>query len=342
MLNNLLDDTTIPIIEKILRENLCIQEGEKLAIATDFPVQEDLLIRPSYILEEVIKRNFLAKKVYEISKKIFPEQEITFLTYPCPWEQFSILDKEIVRGFLENDIVFILSAFSISNNFMLEELERTSTRLATSPGIEETSFLPGGALDVDYQKLEKECMLLYNKCKNAKEIKIYTKYGTNLVIKPNHQRIFYESGIISYPGKFSNLPAGEVTMFLSNSEGEYVVPKGWIEGVQEDLILQIKDSKIVELKGEETRKRKLEELLGGELPHQVLRLAVGLNKNAKNPFNNLELEKMRGVTNLAVRLKKQNINPFDTSTFTGHFPSPRIDLEIDGELVFNKGKFLLE
>jgi len=70
-------------------------------------------------------------------------------------------------------------------------------------------------------------------------------------------------------------------------------------------------------------------------------LAIGLNENAKNPFSQLELEKMKGVVNLAGTLKKQTLSPFETYTFAGHFPTPNIYLVIGEEKVFRNGKFLL-
>ena len=332
---------TIPVIQKMLKENLCIQENERMAIATDYASPKDMMIKPNEILERLIGRNFLARKIQEIAKESYPNNEVDLFCYPCPWEQYPILDEKIKHRLFNYDIVYVLSEFSIYKSFSTKELEKYELRAAFSPGIESTLFLPKGPMDINFQKLESDAMTLYSRCKKADTIKIYTDLGTEIIVEPNPDHIRYEAGILSYPGKKSNIPPGEVTISKANINGTYSIPKGWIEGISAEVKLEIKDSTVISIMSNEESVKKIQKWFGGSLPYTINSLAIGLNENAKNPFSQLELEKMKGVANLAGTLKKQTVSPFEASTFTGHFPTPNIYLEIGEERIFRNGKFLM-
>ncbi|NPD87893.1 MAG: hypothetical protein HGN29_04170 [Asgard group archaeon] len=335
-----LDADVVPIILKMFRDNLCIQENEKMIIATDYARPKDMMIKPVEILEKIIRRNFLARRIQEIAKDNYPNNEIDLFCYPCPWEQYPSLDEEIKNHMFNYDLIYVISKFSVYKSFSSKELEKHEIRAAFSPGLETTLFLPEGPMDMDFQKLEREAMTLYSKCKKAEKIRIYTDLGTEIIVEPDPKHIKYETGILSYPGKKANFPPGEVTISRANINGVYTIPKGWIEGITAQVKLEIKDSNIIAILSDEESVRKLQRWFGGSLPYTINSLAVGLNENAKNPFNQLELEKMKGVANLAGTLKKQTISPFETFTFAGHFPTPNIYLEIEEELVIKNGKLL--
>ncbi len=333
-----IDAKMIPIIENMLKDNLCIQENERMIIATDYASPKDMMMKPIESLEKIIRRNFLSRLIQEIAKENYPNNEIDLYCYKCQWEQYPKLDEEIKNKFLTYDIIYVLSEFSIYKSFSTKELEKHEIRAAFSPGIETTLFLPEGPLDVDFQKLERDAMTLYSKCKKAEKIKIYTDLGTEIIVEPNPDHLKYETGILSYPGKKANFPPGEVTLSRANINGVYSIPKGWIEGISAEIKLEIKDSNVIAILSDEESVKKIQRWFGGSLPYTINSLAIGLNENAKNPFNQLELEKMKGVANLAGTLKKQTISPFETYTFTGHFPTPNIYVEIEEELIFKNGK----
>ncbi len=335
-----LEADVVPIILKVFRDNLCLQENEKVIIATDYARPKDMMIKPIEILERIIQRNFLARRIQEIATENYPNNEIDLLCYPCPWEQYPSLDEEVKNHLLKYDLIYVISEFSIYKSFSLKELEKHEIKAAFSPGIETTLFLPDGPMDVDFQKLERDAMTLYSKCKKAEKFKIYTDLGTEIIVEPNPKHIKYETGILSYPGKKTNIPPGEVTISRANINGVYSIPKGWIEGISAEVKLEIKDSNVIAIQSDEESVRKIQRWFGGSLPYTINSLAIGLNENAKNPFSQLELEKMKGVANLAGTLKKQTISPFETSTFAGHFPTPNIYLEIEEELVIKNGKLL--
>ncbi|MCG3220083.1 MAG: hypothetical protein H7641_01780 [Candidatus Heimdallarchaeota archaeon] len=335
-----LEADVVPIILKVFRDNLCLQENEKVIIATDYARPKDMMIKPIEILERIIRRNFLARRIQEIAKENYPNNEIDLFCYPCPWEQYPSLDEEIKNHLLNYDLIYVISEFSIYKSFSSKELEKHEIKAAFSPGIETTLFLPEGPMDIDFQKLEREAMTLYSICKKAEKIRIYTDLGTEIIVEPNPKHIKYESGILSYPGKKANIPPGEVTISRANINGVYSIPKGWIEGISAKVKLEIKDSNIIAIQSDEESVRKIQRWFGGSLPYTINSLAIGLNENAKNPFSQLELEKMKGVANLAGTLKKQTKSPFEISTFAGHFPTPNIYLEIEEELVIKNGKLL--
>ena len=336
-----IDSDMVPIIVNMLKNNLCIQENERMVIATDYASPKDMMMKPIESLERMIKRNFLARKIQEVAQENYSNNEIDLYCYLCPWEQYPELDEEIKKKLLSYDIIYVLSEFSIYKSFPVKELEKHEIRAAFSPGVETTLFLPEGPLDIDFQKLERDAMTLYSKCKKAEKMKIYTDLGTEITVEPNPDHMRYETGILSYPGKKANFPSGEVTISRANINGIYSIPKGWIEGISAGIKLEIKDSRVISILSDEESVKKIQRWFGGSLPYKINSLAIGLNENAKNPFNQLELEKMKGVANLAGTLKKQTVSPFETYTFAGHFPTPNIYLEIEEELIIKNGKLLV-
>ena len=176
-------------------------------------------------------------------------------------------------------------------------------------------------------------MNLYIKCNNASSIRIFSDYGTNIkIVGKENRRISYESGRVNYAGKITNIPAGEVNIHSPNITGTFVCPAGWISTIHSTTTLTIQNSAVTHIETEnKADSQKLNYMLGGKPPYRSRNIAIGLNKNATNPFSILEREKMRGVANLAVRLKKELFSPLEPTLFTGHFPAPKISMEVDGE-----------
>ena len=68
---------------------------------------------------------------------------------------------------------------------------------------------------------------------------------------------------------------------------------GWLEGLNNALELEINNSEIVSIeeKGEERNWIAKHHLVRSK-KHKIHHLAIGFNKNAKDPFNHLQLSKI--------------------------------------------------
>ena len=107
-----LEADVVPIILKVFRDNLCLQENERVIIATDYARPKDMMIKPDVILERIIKRNFLARRIQEIVKEnkkiddcvsLNPKVEISIDENPLPMNPFiSRIVENVVRALLSS------------------------------------------------------------------------------------------------------------------------------------------------------------------------------------------------------------------------------------------------
>ena len=339
-----IDKRINPTIVKIFTDYFELQPNERVLVVSDYPSREDLQIRPIYILEQMFKKNLLAKYIIKVAKEHFQDNSFEFFAYNAHWIHYPKLEENIISKLSSADVLLALCQFSISHLLLGRNslANRHSFRAAISLIEDESSLLPNGAVDIDVQQLETDVMKLYIKCNDASSIRIFSDYGTDIIIGKENRRIAYESGRVNYAGKVTNIPAGEVNFRSSNVSGTFVCPAGWISTVHSTITLKIQNSAVTHIETENKEDlQKLNYMLGGRPPYRSRNIAIGLNKNATNPFSILEREKMRGVANLAVRLKKELFSPLELTLFTGHFPAPKISMEVDGEEVFRNGKFLL-
>jgi len=333
------------VIAEVLKNNLALQDGEKFLIATDYPSSLDLKYKEPEILQRIFARNFLARFIQKIAKDKFPNVKTDFIAYRCPWVHYPEKIDNLVDMVKDYDVCYILSEFSVWNIFRSQDSNFIAkTRFAFSPSCDETIFRPHGPLDIDSNKLEKDVMRTYAKINKGKEARIWNHIGTNLEIKlsQNRSRYNYESGIINYPGKKSNLPAGEVLILNPDINGTYVVPAGWLEELKSNLVIEIKNSEITKIYQQGEGNWIESNYFLVKYPSKISFVSIGHNYQANNPFLIIEMIKMRGLATMKILnrgLKELDI--LNTKLFTGHFPSPNIYFEVDGEEIFRNGQFML-
>jgi len=326
------------VIIKLFEEYFCIQDNEKVLILTEYPSAKDLQFKPIHILESILKRNLLMKYLVGFFQEQFPENDIELVPYLCQWVRYVRFNDEIRNKISQADIVFGTSEFSsLWFELNLLSVKKYNLRAASAPNITMETFLPGGAIDVDVEKMEKEVMETYIKLKKARVIKVFNNLGTELEITGD-KSFYFETGKIDYAGKISNIPAGEITIVSDHINGTYVSPPGWIENIHSRVELSIENSTIQQVITEHETAKKIYYGLNGKPPFISHRITLGMNPNARNPFSSIELEKMRGVANLVIRPKGNYFNPFEVNIFNGHFPAPKITIEADNEVIMKDGR----
>ncbi len=340
-----LDPRINNVILKVLKENLFLQPGEKFLLVADYPSILDLKYRESKIIQRIFERDIMLKRIKQIAQNYFPEIQTDMFLFQCPWMHYPDKVEGLEEKLSEYDVALILTEFSITNLIiMLISDDKSNIRIATAPTCDQSIFLPEGPLDIsDNTALEKRVMLSYSKFKKAKTLRIWNHFGTDITISLGKAKFRYETGIIDYPKKMTNLPGGEVSIFnIKDINGKFVVPAGWIEGLNGNLVLEIKQNKLVNINQDNVDKKWLKQNYFLEKKQfNISSISIGHNERASNPFTPLELMKMIGVVNLRITMNINKNSLPGTISFPGHFPSPNIYLEADGEMIFKNGQYLL-
>lgn len=329
------------IIIKMFQDYIDIQQGESVLVATDYPSKLDVKMRDLSVIERIYNRNILAKYIHQVAKQHFDNSEFDFLAFKCPWQHYPPIEDHLKEELSNCNILVLLTEFT-HRNYVRPILEtKQNIRVVNSPMIDESVFMPSGPLDIDVDKMEREVMEVYVKFKQGSVAKVWTEKGTEITIDLTNVQIGYETGKVNYHGKVSNLPGGEVVLFRPKISGKATIPEGWISSKNPRLFFELKDGNIIKIESENPEKKNwINNVLVKRDLYPVQQLVFGLNKNATNPFSVLELEKMRGVCNLVISEGLKPTEVFDLEHFTGHFPSPNINLEIDGERIFKDGRLV--
>ena len=327
-------------IEKMLRVNLALVDGEKFLILSDYPSSKDMIDKPSDMIARILKRNLLAKQIAKVASEKFPDVHTDFFLFDCKWKHYPTFDVDFIQKISQYDVIYVISEFSISDTMWLEYIERYGKRAAFSPMSDETIFRADGPLDINQSKLEEELLTIYAQIKKAERCRIYNSVGTDIEIYANPNMIRYETGIVDIPGKGTNLPAGEISV-NGKLYGTYVVPRGWIEDLDTTLTLTIENNIIKEYKAdnEESQWFNRYYLLLNE-NRRIGQIAFGFNGKADNPFLQIELDKMRGVAIIAIAIITNPLEAHSVVSFSGHLPTPNFTMEVDGKIIFKNGHLI--
>lgn len=145
----------------------------------------------------------------------------------------------------ESDVVFVIADYIYGEMPLLYEplssaVSKSKARMAAMVGINEQLLREG--MNADYEKISRFSKKLYGIVKNAKMVRVVTDLGTDITITLGYKWAVFDG--IPRPGKWVNLPDGEVLTAPKNVDGVVVVD-GIIEflGIltQHPLKIEIKD-----------------------------------------------------------------------------------------------------
>ena len=208
----------------------------------------------------------------------------------------------------------------------------------------------------DYSEIQRVSKLVYEKVKNAKEIRIVTGKGCDFTAEfsPKLKWIISDGNI--RPGHFKNLPDGEVTTCPLNVNGTVVFDGclgdsfaeryGSLESTP--VILDVVDGRAIKesirCDNEELRKEFVEYLFEiDENSNRVGEFAIGTNIGlTKLICNMLQDEKLPGV-HIAFGSPgpaRTGANWDSKAHIDGLIKNPTID--VDGEIIMDEGTYRLE
>jgi aminopeptidase len=213
------------------------------------------------------------------------------------------------------DVVIALSYYSTSHTRFRALLTGIcGTRYASMP-LFEFSMLEG-PMNVDWKRLAKISGRIAGLINKASGVEITTPNGTKLSFSIRGRKALADTGILTKPGSFGNLPAGEV--FLAPVEGtangRLVLEWAPARGLSSPVTLVVKEGLVREVVGNEDFVQELKlRLAEREENRNIAEFGIGTNERAKRPDNILESEKIMGTVHIALG---------DNSTFGGKVKTP--------------------
>jgi hypothetical protein len=296
-----------PIVNKLLEESWQVKEYEKILIVSDYPTTEEFVNKPTAVLESIVERNLLAKRIYEIIKEIKPEKTELYLIKPTYQHYIDPKDETMNKKILGSDLVITLTEFSLTDVPSLKiPLDEKKIRHVSAPLISADVFYHGGPLDVDLIDVEKITTKLFSLVQGARKLELFDVAGSHLSLEFSTPIDWlWESGFCTAPGMFSNLPAGEITLELAFGQTECSINgtlnifPGWQEGLTQLLTLTFKDTTLVDCVGGGKIGEHLQKTISSE-DVKITQFGIGTNPQAKDPFCSTVADKFLGIAHVAL------------------------------------------
>jgi len=199
------------------------------------------------------------------------------------------------------DAVVALSNYSTSHTRFRDLLtSEAGARYASMPLFEEDMLW--GSMDVDWSKMEKRAEAMAAGLAGGRSVRVTTPDGTDITFSIEGRSPRLDTGMLTGPGSFSNLPAGEVYLAPVEGTASGVLVLNWAPNKKLDspLTVIVRDGLAVEVKGDEPYAERLREGLGKRPENRnIAELGIGVNDKASRPDNILESEKILGTVHIA-------------------------------------------
>ncbi|MFW6004324.1 MAG: aminopeptidase [Halodesulfurarchaeum sp.] len=244
----------------------------------------------------------IGEALYDVAREV--TDDAVLLTYP-PGDQHGEEPPGPVAGALSATDAFLApTSKSISHTRARSDATDAGVRGATLPGITRAVFEQG--LEADYDRISKTCERVHEAVDGAEAIRITAPAGTDITIEPGDREWRLDTGAVSEPGTFSNLPAGEVFVSPETANGRFVVdgtmrPYGRLEAGQ-TLAFEVEDGYVTEIEDEAIRESveaAAEEV--GKSAYNLAELGIGTNVAVTDLVGSVLLdEKAAGTVHLAI------------------------------------------
>lgn len=337
-------------IERIFTINLGVKPDEKVIVFTDIiDSAERLTVKERERRDDL--RDF-AKEVAEVGRKFCATG---FIEYPAPgehgceppeplWESafgtdalgvlneagilMKLLDKkaddedvrqaeEIIKkhNVKTCDAVIALSNFSTSHTRFRDLLTRIKgVRYASMPLFERSML--GGSMTADWHAVEKRTLGLVRMFKDGHTVVITAPNGTSISFSIKGRELQPDTGILTKPGSFGNLPAGEAYLapLEGTAEGMLILEWSPTGKLRHPVELTVRNGRVVAVAGKDDLAKYLRDKIENDpLCGNIAELGIGTNEKARRPDNILETEKILGTVHIALG---------DNSSFGGKISVP--------------------
>ncbi len=240
------------------------------------------------------------------------------------------------------DVALLVTTYSLSHTQARKKACQAGARIASLPGI--TVDMIKRTLTIDYQTIAELSTKVAQVLTQGGRAKITSPGGTNLQLSVNGRQGIADTGQLTHPGDFGNLPAGEGFIApLEKSINGIVVFDGAFADIELDrpIKLEIKNGRAIKISGGRAAKElNLLTKQIGLLSRMIGEFGIGTNPAAKLSPEVLEAEKVYATCHLALGNNvgfggKINI-PFHSD---GIILKPTVT--IDGRIIVKDNKVLL-
>ena len=212
------------------------------------------------------------------------------------------------------DVIIAMSNNSTSHTRYRALANAAGTRFASLPHFDPDMF--HSSMTVDWKALADRTARLVAAVNRAEWVHVTTPNGTDMQICKQGRHAGGDDGLLTTPGSFGNLPAGEAYLapLEGQSHGTMVIEWGPTRKLDEPLHLKIENGIVVDIKGNDAHRQKLEAKFAENANcRNVAELGIGTNDKASRPDNVLEAEKILGTIHIALG---------DNSGFGGKVSAP--------------------
>ena len=317
----------------IVTDCLSIKPDEEVVIVTDknnLKITEDL----AYFIEKSGGK----VSVFYIPEKIRPIEKITEI------HAISLISADVVIYILEMDSNEIdLSKEIIFRDYLFTLPLQYKGRVCMMPGFSDQMI---DAVTVDYSRIKEKCQH-FKDILIDKKVRIESDLGTDIEFSLQGRKIEIETGDITKPGNFGNIPAGEIfSAPVEDTINGKIVVDGSIGGlgkIKYPFYIELKSGKIIDIQPINEKDELIEkfrEICELDVPatKTVGEFGIGLNPGARIIGKIIMDEKVEGTVHFAFGdsygLGKSN-SKFHTDLLINN-PS----IFVDDKCIMEKGKFL--
>jgi leucyl aminopeptidase (aminopeptidase T) len=209
-----------------------------------------------------------------------------------------------VAGLLKDCDVFVIpTSRSLTHTDARRKACASGARGATLPGITEDTMKR--TLTADYRRIEARSRAVAAQVTGRSTARVTTRLGTDITMSIKGRTCHEDTGIVTSPGTYTNLPAGEgyLAPVEGSAQGRMVID-GSCAGVgvvSEPIAIEVVDGFAAKITGG----RAAEELLGlvskfGKEARNIAELGIGTNDQARLSGIILEDEKVMGTVHIAL------------------------------------------
>lgn len=224
----------------------------------------------------------------------------------------SILQKHAAAAV---NAVIALANYSTSHTRFRELLTKSAgARYASMPLFDVLMF--EGPMCVNWKALARMTRAIAKIVNTAEQVEVATPDGSRLKLSKSGRKALPDTGMLTRPGTFSNLPAGEVFFapVEGTAEGRLVLRWGPTQVLENPITLVIEKGMVREVIGEDPYADVLRAKIAERVENgNIAELGIGTNERAKRPDNILESEKILGTIHVALG---------DNSSFGGVVKTP--------------------
>lgn len=199
------------------------------------------------------------------------------------------------------DVIIAMSNNSTSHTRYRALANIAGARFASLPHFDPEMFHT--SMTVDWSALHSRTARLVQAVNQSDWIRVTTPNGTDMMICKKGRRAEGDDGILTAPGMFGNLPAGEAYFapLEKQSYGTMVIEWGPTRKLDQPLHLTVENGTVTNMVGDDPHRLKLEAKFSENSNcRNIAELGIGTNDKASRPDNVLEAEKIMGTIHIAL------------------------------------------